>query len=142
MVVKVYFESDSHAELTAIFDNEAMYMVCAKALEKAAKKAGMIVTESVQDEIDITDLKASEEPQKQKSEVSWRSTYALISHRVIEASEKSGTEAARLRGNNGQLYLFDYIEQLTNQFEESHVDFDWEDNDFYDVIETFLNGKI
>lgn len=55
-MVKVYFESKVHAELVAIFDSEETYMLCLPTLEKAAKKARMIVTESVQDEIDIDEL--------------------------------------------------------------------------------------
>jgi hypothetical protein len=128
-MLKVYFESASSAELVATFDSEEVYMTCIEALEALAKSHGMIVTESVEQEFIET-------------QDSWKSTHALISHRIIEASEKSGTESARLRGNNGQLYLFDYIEQLTNQFEESHIGFDWESNDFYDEIEAFLQGKI
>lgn len=46
-MIKVYFESKSHAELAAIFENEQVYEVCLPALEKLAATAGMIVTESV-----------------------------------------------------------------------------------------------
>jgi len=47
MNVKVYFESDVHAGLVAVFDNEEIYMACLPALEKLAREKGMIVTESI-----------------------------------------------------------------------------------------------
>ena len=62
-MVKVYFENlgangtSNYAELVAIFDSEEMYDVCLPALEKEAKNAGMIITESVEDEIEIYELK-------------------------------------------------------------------------------------
>ena len=46
-MVKVYFESNSHAELVAKFDNEETYNACFPMLEKKAERAGMIVTETV-----------------------------------------------------------------------------------------------
>lgn len=49
-MIKVYFESDTHAELAAIFDDEEMYDLCRPTLEKAALKARMVVTESIIDE--------------------------------------------------------------------------------------------
>mgnify|MGYP006189176299 CR=1 FL=1 len=55
-MVKVYFESGCHAEMVAIFDSEELYNLCSEALEKAAAEAGMIVTESIIDELEITDL--------------------------------------------------------------------------------------
>jgi hypothetical protein len=45
-MVKVYFESGSHAELVAIFDTDENYMVCADALDREAKKHRMFVTTS------------------------------------------------------------------------------------------------
>lgn len=55
-MVEVYFESGSHAELVAIFDNEKTYNICLPALEAEAEKSGMIVTESVQEMTSINDL--------------------------------------------------------------------------------------
>lgn len=49
-MVKVYFESSSHAELVAIFPNEELYDVCSAALEEEAKKGRMITTESCDEE--------------------------------------------------------------------------------------------
>jgi hypothetical protein len=49
-MIKVYFESDSHAECVATFKTEAMYMMCIDSLKAEATKQGMIVTESEVDE--------------------------------------------------------------------------------------------
>jgi hypothetical protein len=49
-MIKVYFESDSHAECVATFRTEAMYMACIETLKAEATKQGMIVTESEVDE--------------------------------------------------------------------------------------------
>jgi hypothetical protein len=55
-MVKVYFESNGYAELVAIFDDDDTYVMCAKILERFAKRNGMILTESVEDEIELSDL--------------------------------------------------------------------------------------
>jgi len=44
-MIKVYFESNSHAELVATFESEDLYIASLPALEKKAKEQGMIVTE-------------------------------------------------------------------------------------------------
>jgi hypothetical protein len=49
-MIKVYFESDSHAGCVATFKTEAMYMACIDSLEAEATKQRMIVTESEVDE--------------------------------------------------------------------------------------------
>lgn len=49
-MIKVYFESNSHAELVATFESEEIYALCIKALEKDAKSKGMILTESAEEE--------------------------------------------------------------------------------------------
>jgi len=49
MAINVFFESSSHAELIAVFDNEDIYDICSSALVKEAKKHRMTVTESVVD---------------------------------------------------------------------------------------------
>jgi len=49
-MIKVYFESDSHAECVATFRTEAMYMMCIDSLKAEATKQGMILTESEVDE--------------------------------------------------------------------------------------------
>ena len=48
-MVKVYFESNCHAELVATFDTEELYDLCFSTLEKEAKKHRMIVTENIVD---------------------------------------------------------------------------------------------
>lgn len=47
-MVVVYFETPNHsyAEIVAVFDSEDLYNACYQALEKKAKEAGMVVTES------------------------------------------------------------------------------------------------
>ncbi len=47
-MVKVYFESSSHAELVAIFEDEDLYSKCLDVLQKEANNHRMIVTESVE----------------------------------------------------------------------------------------------
>jgi len=49
-MVKVYMESNSHAELVAVFASEDMYEVCRQELENEAKKLRMILTESLDPE--------------------------------------------------------------------------------------------
>ena len=49
-MVKVYFESNCHAELVATFDTEELYDLCFSTLEKEAKKHRMIVTENIVDD--------------------------------------------------------------------------------------------
>lgn len=46
-MVKVYFESKAHAQIVAVFADEELYNACLPVLEAEAKKARMIVTESV-----------------------------------------------------------------------------------------------
>lgn len=55
-MVKVYFESGGHAELVAIFDNEETYSLCLEALESLAKENRMEVTESVEEDIELSNL--------------------------------------------------------------------------------------
>lgn len=52
-MIKVYFESGSHAECVATFMDEATYMACLPTLEQIATTQGMHVTES---EIDSAKL--------------------------------------------------------------------------------------
>lgn len=49
-MVKVFFESGSHAELVATFNSEELYMACLPTLEAEAKKSNMFVTESIEEE--------------------------------------------------------------------------------------------
>jgi len=56
-MIKVYYESNSHAELVAIFVDKEMYDICLPSLMKNAKDNRMFVTESIQDELNIDDLK-------------------------------------------------------------------------------------
>ena len=55
-MVKVYFESKTHAELAAIFDTEELYLACLPVLELSASLQNMIVTESIEDK-EINELK-------------------------------------------------------------------------------------
>jgi len=48
-MIKVYAESNSHAELWATFETEELYNLCLPTLEKTASKMGMIITESVKE---------------------------------------------------------------------------------------------
>lgn len=52
-MIKVYFESSSHADMVATFANEDLYIACLTALVNKANEAGMIVTESIEVEEDI-----------------------------------------------------------------------------------------
>ena len=44
-MIKVYFESNSSAELVATFYDEDVYMECLPTLDKIAAKHDMVVTE-------------------------------------------------------------------------------------------------
>jgi hypothetical protein len=48
-MIKVYFESQNHAEIVAKFKDERVYLACAEALAEYAKANRMIVTESIED---------------------------------------------------------------------------------------------
>ena len=52
-MIRVYFESSSHAELVATFEAEELYMLCLPELEKEAERMDMIVTESMLDEDEV-----------------------------------------------------------------------------------------
>ncbi|MAN61380.1 MAG: hypothetical protein CMI60_05460 [Parvibaculum sp.] len=52
-MIRVYFESSSHAELVATFETEELYMLCLPELEKEAERMDMIVTESMLDEDEV-----------------------------------------------------------------------------------------
>ena len=49
-MINVYFESTSHADLVAQFDNEETYMACVEVLDRLDYENHMIVTESVTEE--------------------------------------------------------------------------------------------
>lgn len=53
MKIKVYFESNSHADLVATFYDGSMYNLCLPVLKREAKINRMIVTESVEEEGEI-----------------------------------------------------------------------------------------
>jgi hypothetical protein len=56
-MVKVYFETEVHAELVAIFDSEETYDACLDALEKLRKKHGFdFISESIVDDKTINEL--------------------------------------------------------------------------------------
>ena len=57
MKITVYFESKTHAEIAAIFTDEDTYDACFPALEKIAKEARMIVTESVEENENLNTFK-------------------------------------------------------------------------------------
>lgn len=46
-MIRVYFESNAHAELVATFESEELYMACLPTLEKLASWQRMIVTETI-----------------------------------------------------------------------------------------------
>ena len=50
-MITVYFESMSArtAQAVATFEDESLYMACLPALESEAKKAGMFISESIDD---------------------------------------------------------------------------------------------
>lgn len=52
-MIRVYFESSSHAELVATFETEELYMLCLPELEREAESMRMIVTESMLDEDEV-----------------------------------------------------------------------------------------
>jgi len=55
-MIKVYFESNCHSELRAIFDSEEEYSVCYKQLEFLALSKRMNLSESVVEGENINDL--------------------------------------------------------------------------------------
>jgi hypothetical protein len=48
ILINVYFESNTHAELIAQFNNEDIYMACVPALEKLAEQENLFLTESIE----------------------------------------------------------------------------------------------
>lgn len=57
-MIKVYFESSSHADEVATFATEDLYMACLPTLEAKAAEARMVVTETMGEDCDpSTDYK-------------------------------------------------------------------------------------
>lgn len=56
-MIRVYFESNSHAELVATFEDESAYIACLPTLEELARQGGMEVTEQV---IEVPTLSSNE----------------------------------------------------------------------------------
>ena len=50
LLVKVYLENGSYAELIATFQSEELFMLAVPALEAYAKENNLILSESVDDE--------------------------------------------------------------------------------------------
>jgi len=50
-MIRVYFESNTHAELIAVFENEDIYLSCVPALENLAQERGVFLTESIEEEM-------------------------------------------------------------------------------------------
>lgn len=48
-MIEVYYESQSHAELIATFEDEETYNKCVPILEQDAKENGMFLTEKIHD---------------------------------------------------------------------------------------------
>lgn len=46
-MIRVYFESNAHAELVATFESEELYNACLPILEKTASEQRMVVTETI-----------------------------------------------------------------------------------------------
>ena len=46
-MVKVYFQTDTHAELVATFTSEELYIRCLPVLNSIAKEQRMIVAENI-----------------------------------------------------------------------------------------------
>jgi len=57
-MVKVYFQTadKSYSYLAAIFDDEQMYMACLQSLESDAESRGFIVTETIEENLDLDNL--------------------------------------------------------------------------------------
>ena len=55
-MVKVYFETDGYTELVAVFKNDAIYSSCVNGLEELAGDYRMVLTESVEDDIELSEL--------------------------------------------------------------------------------------
>ena len=46
-MIRVYFESNAHAELVATFESEELYIACLPTLEELASEQRMIITETI-----------------------------------------------------------------------------------------------
>jgi len=53
-MIKVFFESNTHAELIAVFENEDIYLSCVPVFEKLAQERGVFLTESIEEEMILT----------------------------------------------------------------------------------------
>jgi len=53
-MIRVYFESNTHAELIAVFESEDIYLSCVPALENLAQERGVFLTESIEEEMTLT----------------------------------------------------------------------------------------
>ena len=46
-MIRIYFESNAHAELVATFENEDLYIACLPTIEELAIEQRLIVTETI-----------------------------------------------------------------------------------------------
>lgn len=55
-MVKIYFEGCGDAELVAMFNDMDTYVICMKVLQRFAEANGCILTESDEEDIELSDL--------------------------------------------------------------------------------------
>jgi hypothetical protein len=90
-MVKVYFESNSHAELVATFENEEIYIKCLPILEKEAKDQNQIITESIEQATEEKDLFEyyQDQPESVKSLLSEYGNHEELNHEEVKGLLKN-----------------------------------------------------
>lgn len=134
-MIKVYFENGRHAEIVAVFSDEAVYMACLPALKKLGKSLGMKVTESVEEDVEF-DL----------------DEHLEIHHDIVEAIVHAEFNAENYGGQNlvtitsesqGKGGLYELGISLTAKFVEEYKDTVWgEELEYLDTMEEFLKKEL
>ena len=105
-MVKVYFESKSHAESVATFTTKQTYMSCLHSLKEEAKKHRMVVTESVHPDDERVSMSAFNEVASLAPQRCVDTTLALVMNILTihqEAGEMSDAQVKR---------VYEYIAQM------------------------------
>jgi len=145
-MVKVYFESNSHAELVAIFDTEELYDMCSGSLAKSARESRMIVTVSIDEENDL------------QEQVNNYDDIGNIVRDNLKCLKQIGFTASVITENcfnylynmsSGAMDTYDLISRIALEFETLHVDVkEWDEfcdkkgaSDWEEYLVKFVNDN-
>lgn len=71
---------------------------------------------------------------------SWKETHFEIVRYLISTEDIEDTISSKRRFDQGIGGLYELAEELTDQFENSHIGVEWE-SDYFDCLDAFLESK-